>query len=250
MPIVKLLITLLIDLKKAFDTIDHRILLRKLYSYGIRGSMLKWMESYLTDRSQYVVFDGKVSETRSIECGVPQGSILGPLLFIISVNDICNVSPMLFKILYADDTCVLISGNHLNDLIDRLNTELISLNNWFKANKLSLNTKKSFFMIFYRSRIKPNVINRVVIDNHQLTQVNSAKYLGVIIDHKLNWIEHISYVKSKMSKGIGIMFKAKQFLTKKALLMLYHAYIYTVLRFGVVLLKLNSIVYFCFKRKS
>ena len=220
-----IVITLLIDLKKAFDTIDHRILLRKLYSYGIRGSMLKWMESYLTDRSQYVVIDGKVSQTRGIKCGVPQGSILGPLLFIISVNDICNVSPMLFKILYADDTCVLISGNHLNNLIDRLNTELISLNNWFKANKLSLNTKKSFFMIFHRSRIKPNVINKVVIDNHVLTQVNSAKYLGVIIDHKLNWIEHISYVKSKMSKGIGIMYKARQFLTKKALLMLYHAYI-------------------------
>ena len=208
-----IVITLLIDLKKAFDTIDHRILLRKLYSYGIRGSMLKWMESYLTDRSQYVVFDGKVSETHGIKCGVPQGSILGPLLFIISVNDICNVSPMLFKILYADDTCVLISGNHLNDLIDRL--------------------KKSFFMIFHRSRIKPNVINGVVIDNQQLTQVNSAKYLGVIIDHKLNWIEHISYVKSKMSKGIGIMFKARQFLTKKALLMLYHAYIYPYMTYCI-----------------
>ena len=228
-----IVITLLIDLKKAFDTIDHRILLRKLYSYGIRGSMLKWMESYLTDRSQYVVFDGKVSQTRGIKCGVPQGSILGPLLFIISVNDICNVSPMLFKILYADDTCVLISGNHLNDLIDRLNTELISLNNGFKANKLSLNTKKSFFMIFHRSRIKPNVINKVVIDNHELTQVNSAKYLGVIIDHKLNWIEHISYVKSKMSKGIGIMYKARQFLTKKALLMLYHAYIFPYMTYCI-----------------
>ena len=228
-----IVITLLIDLKKAFDTIDHRILLRKLYSYGIRGSMLKWMESYLTDRSQYVVIDGKVSQTRGIKCGVPQGSILGPLLFIISVNDICNVSPMLFKILYADDTCVLISGNRLNNLIDRLNTELISLNNWFKANKLSLNTKKSFFMIFHRSRIKPNVINKVVIDNHELTQVNSAKYLGVIIDHKLNWIEHISYVKSKMSKGIGIMYKARQFLTKKALLMLYHAYIFPYMTYCI-----------------
>ena len=84
--------------------------------------------------------------------------------------------------------------------------------------------------------------------------INSAKYFGVIIDHKLNWIEHISYVKSKMSKGIGIMYKARQFLTKKALVMLYHAIIYpymtAVLRFGVVLLKLNSIVYCCFKRKS
>ena len=85
------MITLLIDLKKAFDTIDHPILFRKLYSYGIRGSMLKWMESYLTDRSQYVVFDGKVSDTHGIKC-VPQGFILGPLLFIISVNDICNVT--------------------------------------------------------------------------------------------------------------------------------------------------------------
>ena len=89
------MITLLIDLKKALDTIDYRVLLRKLYSYGIKGNMFKWMESYLTDRSQYVVFDGKVSETRGIKCGVLQGSILGPLLFIISVNDICNVSPML-----------------------------------------------------------------------------------------------------------------------------------------------------------
>ena len=78
---------------------------------------------------------------------------------------------MLFKILYADDTCVLISGNHLNDLIDRLNTELISLNNWFKANKLSFNTNTSCFMFFHRSRIKPNVINKVVTDNHDLTQV-------------------------------------------------------------------------------
>ena len=91
------------------------------------------MESYLTYRSQYVALEGKVSENCGIKCGVPQGSILGPLHFIISVNDICNVSPMLFKILYVDDTCVLISGNHLNDLIDRLNTEFISLSNWFKA---------------------------------------------------------------------------------------------------------------------
>ena len=87
------------------------------------------MESYLPDKSQYMVFDGKVSKTRGIKCGVPQGSILGPLHFIISVNDICNVSPMLFKILYAYDTCVLISRNHLNDLNDRLNTEHISLTN-------------------------------------------------------------------------------------------------------------------------
>ena len=97
-----------------------------------------------------------------------------------------------------------------------------------------MNTKKNHFcMIFHRSNIKPNVINKVVIDDHQLTQVNSAKYIGVIIDHKLNWIEHISYVKSKMSKGIGIMYKTRQLLTKKALLMLYHAYIYPYMTYCI-----------------
>ena len=228
-----IVIALFIDLKKAFDTIDHRILLRKLYSYGIRGSMLKWFESYLTDRSQYVVFDGEASKTHGVKCGVPQGSILGPLLFIISVNDICNICPLLLKILYADDTCVLIGGNDLKALMKMLNDELISLNNWFKANKLSLNTKKSFFMIFHRSRIKDNVSNKVVIDNKELIKVESAKYLGVIIDRKLNWIDHITYVKNKISKGIGIMYKARQFLSKRALLDLYYAYIYPYMTYCI-----------------
>ena len=114
---------------------------------------------------------------------------------IFEFNDICNVSPLLFKILFADDTCVLLSGKNLNTIIDHMNTELISLNNWLKANKLSLNTKKSCFMIFHRSRIKSNSIGSIIIDNTELIKVDYAKYLGVIIDHKLNWIKHIAYVK-------------------------------------------------------
>ena len=102
-----------------------------------------------------------------LKCGVPQGSILGRLLFILTVNDVCNVSPMFSKILYADDTYVLISSNLPNNLIVMINTELISLNHWFKANKLFLNTKKSYLMIFHRSRIKPNVSNKMVTDNHE-----------------------------------------------------------------------------------
>ena len=128
-----------------YDNISYRILLRKLYSYGIRGNTLKWFESYLTDRSQYVVFDGEASKTHGVKCGVPQGSILGPLLFILSVNDICNICPLLLKILYADDTCVLISGNDLKALMKMLNDKLISLKDWFKANKLSVNIKKIFY---------------------------------------------------------------------------------------------------------
>ena len=100
-----IIVSLFIYLKKAFDPVYYRMLLRKFYAYGIRGSLLKWSESYLTDRSQYVIYDGVRSETKVVECGVPQCSILGPLLFIISMNDICNISDLMFAIMYADDTC-------------------------------------------------------------------------------------------------------------------------------------------------
>ena len=114
-----LVIGVFLDLKKAFDTVDHRILLKKLYAYGIRGNILKWFECYLTDRSQYVAYNGVESKV-SIICGVPQGSILCPLLFIIYMNDICNVSH-LCTILYADDTSVVANDNNLDTLLDILN---------------------------------------------------------------------------------------------------------------------------------
>ena len=200
-----IVISLFIDLKKAFDTVDHRILLRKLYAYGIRGTMLKWIESYLSGRTQYVVFDGQESEIHGIQCGVPQGSILGPLLFILYMNDICNVSDIFFAIMYADDTSLVVNGKDLNALIQLLNTALIDLCTWFKANRLSLNTTKTFYMIFHRARIKhmSGVADSIVMDNTILAKTSSLKYLGVIVDRKLNWIEHISYVRNKVSKGIG-----------------------------------------------
>ena len=224
-----------IDLKKTFDTVHHRILLRKLYAYGIRGVLLKWFESYLTDRSQYVIYDGVRSEIKVVECGVPQGSILGPLLFIISMNDICNISDLMFAIMYADDTCFLINGTDMNTLIKQLNFELESLCIWFKSNKLSLNTQKTFYMVFHRARLKTigNSSMDIIMDNQILTKVNSIKYMGIIVDHKLNWLDHITYVKAKISKGIGIMYKARKYLNKNSLKNLYHAYIYPYLTYCV-----------------
>ena len=102
-----IVISIFLDLKKAFDTVDHRILLNKLYAYGIRGNVHDWFRSYLTDRSQFVIYDRERSDTKQIKCGVPQGSILGPILFIIYMNDIMNVSNILYTILYADDTCAV-----------------------------------------------------------------------------------------------------------------------------------------------
>ena len=114
-----IVISVFLDLKKAFDTVDHHILLKKLYAYGIRGNIHKWFKSYLTDRSQYVVYDTKRSDTHYIRCGVPQGSILLPLLFILYMNDICNVSNFLFTNMYADDTSIL-TRNNLKHLVNLL----------------------------------------------------------------------------------------------------------------------------------
>ena len=220
-----IVIGVFLDLKKAFDTVDHTILLKKLYSYGIRGKAHKWLTSYLTGRTQYVVYDGHKSSTLNMTCGVPQGSILGPLLFIIYVNDICNVSELLFKILYADDTCVVAQGHNLEELIDTLNNELSSLNEWLLCNKLTLNTNKSYYMVFHRARIKLTNID-IDINGSKLQRVKCVKYLGLMVDQKLKWIDHITHVKHKVAHGLGIINKAKPFLTKKGLRNLYYSFIY------------------------
>ena len=149
-----LVIGVFLYLKKAFDTVDHQILTKKLFSYGIRGNTLKWFQSYLTDRSQYVTYDGIESKVLPIKYGVPQGSILGPLLFIIYMNDIFNVSNFPFTILYADDTCVTLDGKSLENLITLMNQELHLLYIWLQSNKLTLNVQKTYYIIFHRARLK------------------------------------------------------------------------------------------------
>ena len=209
-----IVIGIFLNLKKAFDTVDHTILLKKLYAYGIRGKAHTWLTSYLTGRTQYVVYDGHKSSTLTMTWGVPLGSILGPLLFIIYVNDICNVSDLLLKKLYADDTCVVAQGHNLEDLIGTLNTELSSLNEWLLCNKLTLNTNKSYYMVFHRARIKLTNID-IGINGSTLQRVKCVKYLGLMVDQKLKWIDHIAHVRHKVAHGLGIINKAKLFLTKK-----------------------------------
>ena len=224
-----IVIGIFLDLKKAFDTVDHRIMIRKLYASGIRGNILNWFISYLDDRSQYVAFDETHSSTQSIKSGIPRGSILGPLLLIIYINDICNVSEMLFYILYADDTTVIIKDKDISILLQTLNVELEKLSIWLKANKLSLNAKKTYYLVFHRARIKINITADVIMNDTLLNRANQVKYLGIIIDHKLNWVQHTTYIKNKIAKGIGIMYKARRFLSKVCQTNLYHTYIYPYL---------------------
>ena len=222
-----LMIGVFLDLKKAFYIVNHTILIRKMYAYGIRGNILKWFESYLADRSQYVTYDGIKSNTSFLNCGVPQGSILGPLLFIIFINDIFNVSELLFTVLYADDACFLLGGKNLENLITCLNNELKNITTWLKSNKLTLNVNKTHYMIFHRARIKlPHSHPLLCINNSTLSKTQHFKYLGVLLDHTVSWIQHITYVKNKIAKGMGIMYKARRYLNKKVLL-IYSIHIYT-----------------------
>lgn len=200
-------ILLLIDFSKAFDMVDHKILLHKLQHYGIRGPAYSWFKSYLEGRTQFVELGGKQSSTMPLKYGVPQGSILGPLLFIIYINDIPEVHRLAKFILYADDANIIISGKDTVELQNKFDTLSKTLEIWVSANGLALNLKKTNYMVFSKQKIdlpfKPS------ISNYHIERKESARFLGVIIDEKLSWKQHISAVKAKMSRYVGVMFKLK-----------------------------------------
>ena len=185
-------INVYLDLSKAFDTLDHNILLHKLKYYGIEGTALRLFESYLNERQQYVDLDGTNSNYNRILTGVPQGSILGPLLFIIYINDIAQSSNHFNFIIYADDT-TLCSTLKINADATKLNRELNNVSHWLNLNKLSLNVKKTKAMVFrmpQKKIIQPNI----QINGSNIEFVENFIFLGITINNKLNWNSHINKV--------------------------------------------------------
>ena len=225
------MIGVFLDFSKAFDTIDHGILLTKLETYGIRGVAKKWFSSYLSNRYQSVCYNGVTSSRKKISCGVPQGSILGPLLFLIYVNDLAKVCNELFTVMYADDSNLFKNGKSLNNLEHIINKSLADISYWLKLNKLSLNIDKTHFIIFRRRKQVISYEPKIYIDSKPLSRVQETKFLGVFLDEHLTWHKHVSYITNKMSKGLGILLKVRRYLNKNTLLQLYYTFIYPYLSY-------------------
>ena len=219
-------IGIFIDFRQAFDTVDHSILLQKLYHYGIRGVAYDWFCDYLKNRTQLVSYHNIQSNYADISCGVPQGSILGHLLFLIYINDVAFVSTQLFSVLFADDTNMFGTDNDLEALIVNVNTELEKNVKWLNANKLSLNIDKTHHMLFRNEMKVVKETCKVYMNRQEISEDETTKFIGVIIDNRLNWKHHIDSICNKVSKNIGIILIARRVFNKTTLWSLYYSFIY------------------------
>ena len=218
-------------MSKAFDTLNHDILLDKLAFYGISGINKDLFKCYLSNRKQYVQFNGKDSHMFHIRTGVPQGSILGPLLFLIYINDFVNSSKLFHFIIFADDTTVISKTDVVNDKI--INQELGKLLLWLQLNKLSLNISKSKCIFFHQPQ-KKCTKPAIKIDGNTIDSVDSFNFLGLIINNNLKWDHHINHIAAKISRSMGILTRLRHSLPFDVILLLYNSLILPHMNYGLL----------------
>lgn len=230
-------------MSKAFDFMNHQLLLNKLDRYGIRGTALNWIQSYLTNRQQCVQISRiennskkyYTSEFLTNKCGVPQGSVLGPLLFLLYINDLPNVTEQ-NCILFADDTTLIIKCKTKNEMQLTAKTEFDKIMTWLKNNNLNINLDKTKYIQFKTI----NSTNTEIDINYQNTtgvieNVNTTKFLGIQIDNYLNWKAQINGIVAKLDRFVYALNRIRQIASKTAALQAYHGYVASVLRYGVIL---------------
>ena len=172
--------------------------------YGVKNTNIKWFKSYISSRKQFIAYDqAEQTSMTNIICGVPQGSILGPLLFLIYVNDLYKASTILNPIMFADDTNLFHSHSDIKTLFQIVNKELTSINKWFQANKLSLNAKKTKYTFFHKLRISDHIplkLPALCINSSEIQREYSITFLGVLLDENITWKNHIKTIETKISK--------------------------------------------------
>ena len=233
----KHVIGLYLDTKKAFDSINHSILLAKMNSYGLRGNCLNLIKDYLSNRTQSVRVNDTLSTFKNIECGVPQGSVLGPLLFLIFLNDLNSLSPNLEVITFADDASIFISNPSMTALESQMNKELSNIHTWFECNMLKLNLQKTGFQLFSKS--KNFTEPRLNINDTPIAKLEEVKFLGLLVDSSLSFKPHIHKLSLKLAQLSGVIRGAKQLLNKSQLMLLYNALIFPHLTYCCLIWGIN-----------